>query len=509
MHEPDVPSVDYDVSASAPSDVSADLLCVPVFDKDDALDDVPGADAATGGELGRARAGHEFKARAYDVFVTPTIPGQWKARRIAFVGVGERDGATAERLRRVASTCAYVARARGAAHVAFLLRGGVPSDRFAQAVADGLLMASYDEAAYRQQSDARPKRLERISIVAADAASVDAVTAAARRGRVIGESVNLARALVNEPGNVLPPRELASRIARIGAMAGLSVDVYDENAIRERGMRLLQAVAQGSAEPPRVIVLRHNPPNAPASPVIGLVGKGVTFDSGGISIKPAEGMERMRGDMAGGAAVAAAMRAIARLGSPYRVIGVIPATENMPGSRATRPGDVVKGMNGKTVEINNTDAEGRLILADALVFARSLGATHLIDVATLTGAVVVALGKHVAALFGHPDAWVNTVRDAAERAGDRLWPMPIYEEAREQIRSEIADILNSAGRPGGAITAAAFLREFAGDGAWAHLDIAGTSWAETKSAHQPKGASGTAVRVLTEIGMTGGRTDPR
>jgi leucyl aminopeptidase len=213
-------------------------------------------------------------------------------------------------------------------------------------------------------------------------------------------------------------------------------------------------------------------------------------------------MDRMKDDMAGGAAVAAAMRAIAQLGGRRRVIGIIPATENMPGGRATRPGDVIRGASGTTVEIINTDAEGRLILADALWYAGQLGATHLVDVATLTGACVVALGRWVSGLFGAPEPWVDTIRQTAARAGDRVWPMPIYEEAREELRSEIADLVNSAGRQGGAITGAAFLREFAGGRPWAHLDIAGTAWTEDRKPFQPKGATGVAVRLLTELAMT-------
>jgi leucyl aminopeptidase len=256
-----------------------------------------------------------------------------------------------------------------------------------------------------------------------------------------------------------------------------------------------------------VIVLRHEPPDAPAAPVLGFVGKGVTFDTGGISIKPADGMDRMKDDMAGGAAVVAAMIALARLAVPCRVIGVIPTTENMPGGRAMRPGDVLRGAGGKTVEVLNTDAEGRLILGDALWYALELGATHLVDVATLTGACMVALGRHVSGLFGQPDPWVDTVRRAATAAGDRVWHMPIYEEARDQLRSEIADMVNSAGRPGGAVTAAAFLREFVGSRPWAHLDIAGVAWAESKEPYQPKGATGVAVRLLTELARTAARPD--
>jgi leucyl aminopeptidase len=273
-------------------------------------------------------------------------------------------------------------------------------------------------------------------------------------------------------------------------------------------MGLLLGVAQGSVEPPRLMVLRHEPPGAPDTPVLALVGKGVTFDSGGISIKPADGMDRMKDDMAGGAAVAGAMRALALLGAPFRVIGVIPTVENMPSGRATRPGDVIVSASGTSVEIINTDAEGRLILGDALWYARRLGATHLVDVATLTGACMIALGKTVSGLFGSPDWWVETVRAAAGRAGDRVWPLPIYEEAKEQLRSEIADLVNSAGRPGAAITAAAFLREFADNRPWAHLDIAGTAWADSKKPYQAKGATGVAIRTLIELGMTGGNPDP-
>jgi leucyl aminopeptidase len=247
------------------------------------------------------------------------------------------------------------------------------------------------------------------------------------------------------------------------------------------------------------MVLRHEPAGRRDGPVLALVGKGVTFDTGGISLKPADGMERMKDDMAGGAAVIAAMRAIARLGAPIRVIGVVPAAENMPGGRAIRPGDVLTSASGKTVEVNNTDAEGRLILGDALWYAREQGATHLVDVATLTGACVIALGKIVSGLFGTPDWWVAAVRKVAEEAGDRCWPMPVYDEYAEQLRSEIADLVNTGGRPGGAITAAMFLKAFAGDLPWAHLDIAGTAWAEEAKPYQPKGAIGIAVRTLAQL----------
>jgi leucyl aminopeptidase len=250
------------------------------------------------------------------------------------------------------------------------------------------------------------------------------------------------------------------------------------------------------------MVFRHDPPGAPAYPVLGLVGKGVTFDTGGISIKPAEGMERMKDDMAGGAAVACAMRAIGLLKAPIRVIGIVPATENMPGGRAIKPGDILKSAEGKTVEVINTDAEGRLILGDGLWYARKLGATHLVDVATLTGAVVVALGKSTSGLFGTPAAWVEQVRRTALREGDRVWPMPIFDDYREQLKSDIADFTNTGGRAAGSITAALFLKEFTGGLPWVHMDIAGTAWAEEAKPYLPKGPSGVAVRTLAELAFT-------
>jgi leucyl aminopeptidase len=400
-------------------------------------------------------------------------------------------------VRRVASACGYAARQRGVTAAGVVARG-----LSADTIADGLSAAEFDSGTYKSDAATRnpfPARLE-IVVPGGDRAAVAADVA---RGRTIAESANIARGLANEPANVLTPREFAARVVEVERAAGLNVEVLDETRLRELGMRLLLAVAQGSAEPPRLIVIRHDPPGAPASPVFGFVGKGVTFDTGGISIKPADGMERMKDDMAGGAAVTAAMRAIAMLGGKYRAIGLIPTVENMPGSRATRPGDVVVGASGTSVEIINTDAEGRLILADALWYARTLGATHLVDIATLTGACMVALGRNVSGLFGAPDAWVETVRDTARAAGDRVWPLPIYEEAGEELQSEIADLINAAGRAGGAVTAAAFLRAFAGDGPWAHLDIAGTAWAESKQPYQPKGATGVAVRTLVALALTG------
>jgi len=322
---------------------------------------------------------------------------------------------------------------------------------------------------------------------------------------VLGDCTNRARDLANEPGNALTPRVLAERAAEFVADAGIKVDVLDETRLAELGMGLLLGVGRGSAEPPRLIVLDYTPVGPSTGPVLALVGKGITFDTGGISIKPADGMDRMKTDMAGGAAVIAAMRAVGLLKPAIRVIGLVPAAENMPGGRAIRPGDVLRSASGKTVEVNNTDAEGRLVLADALWYAQQLGATHLVDAATLTGACVVALGRYVSGLFATPDGWAEVVAATARAAGDRLWRMPLDDDFKEQMKSEIADLINSGGRAGGAVTAAVFLKEFTGGLPWAHLDIAGTAWADEAKPWQPKGTTGVAVRTLAELAFTADR----
>jgi leucyl aminopeptidase len=330
--------------------------------------------------------------------------------------------------------------------------------------------------------------------------------AAVDRGRILGEATNFARLMANEPGNVLTPRVFVERGAALAAGTSLDVQIHDERAIEALGMGLIEGVARGSIEPARLLTLSHTPPGVTGGPVLGLIGKGVTFDTGGISIKPADLMDRMKDDMAGGAAVITAMRALSLLEAPIRVVGVVPAVENMPGGKALKPGDVIRGASGKTVEVLNTDAEGRLILGDALWYAREkMGATHLVDVATLTGACVVALGRHTSAIFGTPQWWVDVVRETGARAGDRLWPMPLYEEYQDQLKSEIADMANVGGRPGGAITAALFLKEFSGGLPWAHLDVAGTAWVDEPKPYAPKGATGVAVRTLAELAFTASR----
>ena len=480
------------------SSLDTDLVVVPWFE-DDAPDAVPGLDKASGGELARALAAKEFQAKQYELFFMQA-DRPWKTRRIAAIGAGRRAECGGEVVRRLAVTAGISGRQKRVARVAFVLRGQGDLTDLAQAAAEGLTLSEFNAGSYKTTEPPPPPPSQ--WTVAAPSSTPDVlarVNEAVTRGRILGESSNLARELANEPGNSLTPREFAKRAAAIASEAGVRVEILDENKISELGMGLLLGVARGSSEPPRVIVFRYDPPGAPEKPVLGLVGKGITFDTGGISIKPAEGMERMKDDMAGGAAVACAMRAIGLLRAPIRVVGIVPTTENMPGGRAIKPGDILKSAEGKTVEVINTDAEGRLILGDGLWYARRLGATHLIDVATLTGAVVVALGKLTTGVFGTPPQWVEQVRRVADRAGDRAWPMPIFDDYREQLHSEIADFSNTGGRAAGSITAALFLKEFTGDLPWVHLDIAGTAWADDAKPFMPKGATGVAVRTLAEL----------
>jgi len=481
------------------SAVEVDLLVVPFFEGDPP-DAVPGLDGATAGELGRALATKEFQAKRYELFATPVSDRSWSARRLFVIGAGRRGDEPTDVMRKLAVAAGLAARQKRAGSVAFAIRGDGDPAACAQAVAEGLTLAEFDGGTYKTTEPAPPPvPLWNVHVAAGRHMPDDSIASRIARGRILGESSNLARGLANEPGNTLTPREFARRASAIAGDAGVHVDILDEARIGELGMGLLLGVARGSSEPPRLMVFRHDPPGAPQTPVLGLVGKGITFDTGGISIKPADNMERMKDDMAGGAAVACAMRAIALLGAPIRVIGVVPATENMPGGKATKPGDILASAAGKTVEVINTDAEGRLILGDGLWYARQLGATHLVDVATLTGACVVALGKITSGLYGTPNEWVERVRRVADAAGDRVWPMPVFDEYFDQLKSDIADFTNTGGRPAGSITAAMFLKEFTGGLPWAHLDIAGTAWADEAKPYMPKGATGVAVRTLAEL----------
>ena len=460
--------------------VSAGALVVPVFEG--------GAEKRFGaGPL--AEAG-EITGKFGELTLVHRPEGA-AAERVLFAGAGKAAQFDAAAARKLAGIAVRHLKAKSVKRVAFAFDGA-----HADAVVEGAILANFDPDRYRTAND--KKSIDEVAVVAEGAA--DGVQAAAERGRIVAEAQNLTRELVNEPANRLTPRLLAEAAQKMAAAHGLECEILERPQMEKLGMGALLGVAQGSAEPPALIVIRYRPQTAAKSSAhLGLVGKGVTFDTGGISIKPAEGMEKMKYDMGGGAAMIGAMQAIAQLKAPIPVTAFIPAVENMPGSRAQRPGDIVTAMSGKTVEVINTDAEGRLILADALTYARRQGCTHLVDAATLTGAIVVALGHVHIGLFANDDAMRDRVLAASRAEGERAWAMPLDEDYKDYLKSAFADLANVGGRWGGAITAAWFLKEFAEDTPWVHLDIAGTAWLDDEKPWLAKGPTGVPVRTLVRL----------
>ncbi len=481
-----------------PASVDADVLVMPVFTDVDSVatdlaDDVASAVAGL-------RASRELKGEPYEQ--------HWlradglAAGRLLLLGAGASATVTPEVARRWGTAAGLATRTRGQGRVAVVACGPLQGEAAVRALAEGLTLAAFHVDAYKTK-DRKLADLTTAAIVVSEGGA-DTLADAVALGSVLGEATNVARAVAHEPPNVLTPAVLADRARALFAGTSVEVDVLDEAQLREKHMGLLLGVAQGSVNAPRLIVLTYDPGHATGT-VLGLVGKAVTFDTGGISIKPAENMDRMKYDMCGGAAVLGAFHALARTGAPSKVIGVIPAVENMPSGSAFRPGDVLTGASGLTVEITNTDAEGRLILGDGLWYARQLGATHLVDIATLTGACAVALGRVASGLFGSPDTWRDAVQDAGTRGGDFLWPLPMTDDYKDLLKSDIADMVNAASaRYGGAISAALFLKAFIGDTPWAHLDIAGTAWADESKPWQAKGPTGVAVRTLIELARSSG-----
>lgn len=414
--------------------------------------------------------------------------------RLLLIGMG-RD-ADPERFRLAGGTVAKEAAKRRLASAAVLLPGGATVEQ-TRALSEGVVLGAYTfrEMKSPPEDEAPPVPLDRVDIVTDEERGEWAE--AIRVGRVVAEAENLARTLGNLPGNVATPSYLAEVAERIAGETGMRFQALGPAEMRSEGMRALLAVAQGSEQEPRLIILEHRGGAEGGRPLV-LLGKGLTFDAGGISIKPAAGMEDMKFDMCGGAAVIAAMRAIAELEVRANVVGIVPSSENLLSGASLKPGDIIRSHLGKTIEVVNTDAEGRLILADALSYLPRFEPAAVLDAATLTGACVIALGHQASAVMGNDEALVEEVRRAGDRAGERVWPLPMYEEYREQIRSEYADLKNSGGRPAGAITAGWFLREFVGDFPWAHLDIAGTAYGEGKLSYQSKGATGVPTRLFVE-----------
>jgi leucyl aminopeptidase len=472
-------------------EVETEALVLVGFDKEAPRDSgaLGWANQATAGWVDEVYAAGEFSGKFGELAWLHRPPG-FAARRLALAGGGKPDKFDAAQMRKVAGAAVRSLKARSVKDVALVIETGD-----AAAAIEGALAGEFEPDRYKtDESEKKPVAV--FSLVGA------VEETALERGRVVGEAQNFVRELTNEPGNRLTPGALAERARAMAAEAGLECEIVDQDRLRQLGMGALLGVAQGSIEPPCLIVVRYRPERpGPDAAHLGLVGKGVTFDTGGISIKPAEKMEEMRADMAGGAAVLGAMRALAVLKPPVAVTALVPAVENMPGGRAQRPGDIVRSLSGKTIEVLNTDAEGRLILADAITYAKQLGVTHLVDVATLTGAIAVALGNVNVGLFSSCDALRERVLQAARAAGEKMWPMPLDEEYREQLNSVFADIQNIGTRYGGAATAAMFLKEFVGDTPWAHLDIAGTDWVGEAKPFLAKGPSGVGVRTLVRLAL--------
>ena len=458
-------------------------------------------DATAGGALSKLAASGELTGKMLESTLL-YYPQGLAAQRLLILGAGKKDKFGTAELRKLAAAAVRALKSRQVKQVTFLVRENDRSAAAAQAVVEGLILANFDSDKYK--TDKKPGNEITSASLAGweESARADADQGLAR-GQVTAESQNFARELGNEPSNRLTPRMLADRASAMAREAGLSVEVLDEKMMEDLKMGALLSVAQGSVEPPRMIVITYTPKKLdPKAPVLGLVGKAITFDTGGISIKPANDMEKMKYDMCGGAAMIGTMRALATLKPACKVIAVIPSSENMPGGRAQKPGDVQIAMSGKSIEVINTDAEGRLVLADGVTYAKKLGCTHLVDAATLTGAVVVALGNVNIGVFGSDQAFTDQLLASSKAAGEKMWPLPIDDDYRENIKSGIADIQNvGGGKGGGAIAGAMFIKEFTGDTPWIHLDIAGTAWQDDVKPWNAKGATGVPVRTLVDLAM--------
>ena len=482
------------VLSAAPAGFETPLLAIAVG-RGGLPPSLAALDQAAGGALGRLFAAGDFSGKKDEIaLVYPPGP----APRVLLVGLGKAEEISRTGIRRAASAAAKRARSLGVPRAAFHLAvealGSIPPLEAGQAIGEGLAQGAWQYNEMKRPAEEQKPALERVDVLAP--AATDAITAGHRIGAAIGAGQTAARGIQVLPGNVCTPSFVARTAEEIARRHGFAVTVLDKAAIVREGMGALMAVAQGSAEEPRFIALEYK--GAEGAPVV-LVGKGVTFDTGGISIKPAQNMEDMKYDMSGAAAVLGTFEMLGRLKPPVHVVGLIPTTENMPSGTAVKPGDVVTSLSGKTIEVINTDAEGRLILCDALVYARRYKPTCVLDIATLTGAIVVALGHTASGVMGTDDALIEEVRRAGDRAGERVWPLPLWDEYRDLMKSDIADVKNAGGRPAGSISAGWFLREFVDGFPWAHLDIAGTAYTDREDATRVKGPTGIGVRLFSEF----------
>jgi len=496
--------MEIDVVSAPPGEVEADVLAFSVSEPAQLVGAAKELDDVLGGQLSQLIADGELKGALGSLTLLHTR-GELAAHRVAAAGLGKPAQIDADALRTAAAKAAGRAASIGATSMAWLLAAGdspLSPAAEAAAVVEGAAIGPHNPGRWKTSSgDNESKPLERLILCGGDA---EAVAAEARRANVVSTWTNRCRDLVNAPGNELTPAALAAFAEETaGRFQTLRFEALGPDEIRAAGMGAFAAVAQGSHNPPRLISILYEPPDAARPDVLlGLVGKGITFDSGGLSLKPAGRMDEMKSDMGGAAAVLAAAGAIAELGLGVRVLTVVASCENMPGGHSYRPGDIVTAANGKTIEITNTDAEGRLVLADALWYARESGATHVVDLATLTGGIVVAIGDFFAGLFGNDADWSAELIAAAEASGDHVWLMPLHETYARYNESTFADLKNSSDlRQAQPAYAARFLQEFAGEGPWAHLDIAGTAFLERGRGdyYSGKGATGYGVRLLTEL----------
>jgi len=489
------------VIAGNMANIKASAIIVNFVEGIERLDgDIATIDKALDGAISQLISQGEIKGKLNEITIIHSL-GKLPAARVVVAGLGKQPALSQDKVRGVvAETCRFL-RQKGIDSIATVAQGagiaGISLETAVQAVTEGALLGVYS---FRRHitKEAEYGEIKELTIVEPDETKLPLLEQACYEGRVLAEATNLARDMVNEPANHMTPSHMAEIAAKLAESYRLELSVLEQEQMQELGMGALLGVSQGSQQPPKLIVLHYKGGDSTQLDVA-LAGKGVTFDSGGISIKPSEGMGEMKGDMAGGAAVMAAISAIAQLKPKINVAAIIPATENLPSGNALKPGDILTAMNGKTIEIISTDAEGRLILADALSYTKKLDAKHMIDVATLTGACRVALGDVCSGAFGNNQELVDKVIAAGAEAGEPIWQMPMYEEYKEQNRSDVADIKNVGGRYAGAITAAQFLAEFVGDTPWVHLDIAGTSMSDKERAYLVKGATGVPVRTLVNL----------
>ena len=484
------------ITTDAPASVATGALVLPVF-ADKKLDGVAAEiDKTLGGALADVLESGEIAGKPNELAVVHAKDQPYK--KVVLIGLGAREKFTPNALAKFAGTAVRSQGKRNVTTMAFVLPDEAQAqlELSASAVAEGAIAAIIDTTTYRTEPD-KPVVTTEVSIIAGSFDQA-ALQTGVTRGTLIGEGVNFARIMALTPGNDMTPTHLAAKATELAKDAGLEIDVLDEERMLAKGMGSLLGVSRGSDEPATLTVMTYR--GDPSSDdMLALVGKGLTFDSGGISIKPAEAMHEMKYDMCGGAGVIGAMYAIGKLKPKINVMGVIPSSENLPGHKAMKPGDILRAMNGKTIEVINTDAEGRLILADALCYAREIGATKIVDAATLTGAVVVALGHAASGVMSNDDAFAERFLAIVGDVGERYWRLPLYDDFDSQIKSDIADIKNTGGRPGGAETAGAFLKNFVADVPWIHLDIAGTAYLDGASSYLAKGPTGTPVRAFVTL----------